>query len=172
MQCVRNVSYLNHLRHVGSVLSCAAHVNGKGAIQSSDTLMIQEVKRVAARSSRGGNFSRWGCEKRRCRSKSPDGWEIPRRMCYASRGAGRGLPGRRQLRAEQHANLCPRRATHGGIRLRYRLIAKYLVYRLLEEYKIYLDLSRLRDNIVSEVERCQPGRRSSLLRSMPSSTTS
>src|SRR5438034_10167526 len=60
MQCVRNVSYLNHLRHVGSVLSCAAHVNGKGAIQSSDTLMIQEVMRVAARSSRGGNFSSVG----------------------------------------------------------------------------------------------------------------
>src|SRR6266480_504381 len=60
MQCVRNVSSLNHLRHVGSVLSCAAHVNGKGAIQSSDTLMIQEVKRVAARSTRGGNFSSVG----------------------------------------------------------------------------------------------------------------
>src|SRR5207253_11467931 len=65
MQCVRNVSYLNHLRHVGSVLSCAAHVNGKGAIQSSDALMVQEVKRVVARSARGGNVSSVGLREER-----------------------------------------------------------------------------------------------------------
>src|ERR1700747_2963722 len=64
MQCVRNVSYLNHLRHVGSVLSCAEHVNGKGAIQSSDTLMIQEVKRVAAQFNKRWKFFVGGAARR------------------------------------------------------------------------------------------------------------